>query len=74
MGSINMNDVQWRVDAMRQQIRSSGPIIPFLMARPSIETAPGTCPSCGDPVAGGIDRCGLCGEAARIVVGSREAA
>jgi len=25
MESINMNDVQWRVDAMRQQIRPSGP-------------------------------------------------
>jgi hypothetical protein len=60
--------VAWRVDAMRRQIRP-GPIIPFLVARRDFVDAPGHCLSCGDPCGlGRRYRCGPCVRAAEIVV------
>jgi hypothetical protein len=62
------NEVMWRVEAMRRQIRP-GPIIPFLVARRDFLDTPGCCLSCGDPCGPGRRyRCGPCVRAAEIVV------
>src|SRR4051794_16110792 len=62
------DEVTWRVEAMRRQIRP-GPIIPFLVARRDFVDAPGCCLSCGDPCGPGRRyRCGPCVRAAEIVV------
>ena len=42
------DEVAWRIEAMRPQLRP-GPIIPFLVARRDFVDAPGRCLSCGDP-------------------------
>ena len=61
-------EVAWRVEAMRRQIRP-GPIIPFLVARRDFVDTPGGCLSCGDPRGSGRRyRCGPCVRAAEIVV------
>jgi hypothetical protein len=60
-------EVLWRLDAMRGQIPTSGPI-PFLVAR-DVEPAPGTCQSCGDPLTPGqVYRCCPCVEAATLAL------
>lgn len=59
------DDVLWRVEAMRAQVPAGGGALPYLMARPG-PRPPGTCPSCGDPVAGGL-RCPPCLEAVQVV-------
>ncbi len=47
------NEVMWRVEAMRQQIRP-GLIIPFLVARRDFLDALGCRLSCGDPCGPGV--------------------
>ena len=60
-------EVQWRLDAMRGQVPTSGPI-PFLVAR-DIQPAPGACQSCGDALNPGQPyRCRLCVEAAILAL------
>jgi hypothetical protein len=62
------DDVAWRVEAMRPQVRP-GPLFPFLVSRRDFLDAPGHCLSCGDPV--GPDRlyrCSPCVRAAEIVI------
>ncbi len=58
--------VGWRTAAMRKQIPPGGGSIPFLVAVPGIEPAPGICVSCGDPfeLLGYVQRCRLCTVAA----------
>ena len=43
-------EVAWRLAAMRPQVPVTG-AIPLLIARPGIRFAPGSCGSCGDPLA-----------------------
>src|SRR4051794_35840688 len=60
--------VAWRVEEMRRQVRP-GPHIPFLVARRDFADAPGLCMSCGDLCGSGRRyRCGPCVHAAEIVV------
>ncbi len=58
--------ISWRAAAMRKQIPPAGGSIPFLVAVPGIEPAPGICVSCGDPfeLLGYVPRCRLCAAAA----------
>jgi TubC N-terminal docking domain len=61
------DQVAWRLEAMRRQVPTSGPI-PFLVAR-DIQPAPGACQSCGAPL--GADqpyRCRPCVEAATLTL------
>lgn len=60
-------EIAWRLDAMRNQVQTSGPI-PFLVAR-NIRPAAGACQSCGDPLE--VDqpyRCRPCVEAATLAL------
>lgn len=60
-------EVQWRLEAMRRQVPTSGPI-PFLVAR-DIQPAPKTCQSCGDALGAGQPyRCRPCVEAATLAL------
>lgn len=60
-------EVAWRLDAMRRQVPSTGSI-PFLVAR-TIQTALGTCLSCGDPLGFGQPyRCRPCVDAAILAL------
>lgn len=63
-------EVQWRVEAMRRQVRYGPPlIIPFLMARRDFVDTPGCCLSCGAPHGPHRRyRCDACVRAAEIVV------
>jgi hypothetical protein len=64
--------IRERMTAFRPQVPETGPI-PFLSLAPSI--APGTCLSCGEPLAAGErHRCELCAVAARRVVAEVETA
>ncbi len=54
------DEVRWRVDAMRPQMTSEGPI-PLLIARSVAGGAEGSCCSCGGPLEDGQRfRCGWC--------------
>lgn len=62
--------VGWRVRAMQTMVPSSGSI-PLLLARPGLRFAPGSCCSCGDPLAPDDRyRCRPCVEAAVAVLES----
>ena len=62
------DDVSWRVEVMRRQLRPSIGI-PYLVARRDFVDVPGGCLSCGDPCGSGRRyRCGPCARAAEIVV------
>ncbi len=53
-------EIRWRAEAMRLQLRPTGPI-PFLVARRPLTDAPGRCLSCGDVlIEGRRYRCGPC--------------
>ncbi|MDP9356079.1 MAG: hypothetical protein M3R02_12505 [Chloroflexota bacterium] len=58
--------ISWRAAAMRKQIPPAGGSIPFLVAVPGIEPAPGICVSCGETfeLVGYVQRCRLCAAAA----------
>jgi hypothetical protein len=61
-------EIGWRAEAMRPQVRRSGPI-PFLVARRPIRDAPGACLSCGDPMSPDRRyRCTPCAAAAQRVL------
>lgn len=61
-------EIAWRTAAMLQQIPNRGPI-PFLVARESVESKTGHCPSCGDPLnQGDTYRCAACGRAANLAI------
>jgi hypothetical protein len=63
------DEVAWRVAAMRPQVPRTG-AIPVLLARPEAKTAPpGTCVSCGDPLAQDRrSRCAPCASAVERVL------
>ena len=63
--------IQWRVEAMRQQV-VLGQALPLLVARRDVEATPDTCASCGDSLTGpvpvaGVGRCAVCRRAAWII-------
>jgi hypothetical protein len=61
------SQIGWRVDVMRPQVPLRG-AIPILVAR-AHELVPGGCISCGDQLgAGQRYRCGLCAQAAWVVL------
>ena len=67
LGTAVRGEIEWRVAAMRPQLREHGPI-PLLRARPDRTFARrDACVSCGEP--SGQARCPACNEAARIVLG-----
>ncbi len=62
------HEINWRVDAMRQQATPRG-LIPFLVARRNLPDALGRCLSCGeDLVEGRRFRCGACVRAVERVL------
>ena len=66
-------ELQWRIDAMRSEVPSRGPI-PFLVARSGVlgTDAPGHCLSCGDALSKGEHyRCSPCILAVQEVLRSR---
>ena len=72
-------EIQWRVEAMQGQLVPGQPV-PVLVAGPGLQTGPGECFSCGEPLPepeppkeGELppvprSRCDLCVEAARLVL------
>jgi len=62
------DEVAWRADFMRSQLRPNGPI-PFLVARRDLSDVPGLCLSCDDPLAEGRRyRCAPCVSAVERVL------
>ena len=66
---VEEDEIAWRASAMRPHVPVTG-AIPLLLARPGGRFTPGTCCSCGDPLAR-VDRyrCGPCVDAVVRVLG-----
>jgi hypothetical protein len=66
--AVEQEAVAWRIKAMRPQVTRSG-AIPLLLARPVGAWGPGTCCSCGEPLAPDERyRCRPCVAAAVVVL------
>ena len=70
-------EITWRVSVLKTQIPAFPAPIPALSARPERRPGPDECQCCGDPVppdpAGpGPQQCGLCVEAIRRVIATRQ--